>query len=372
MLYREYGQTGVEVSALGMGCMRFERPDDIEDMAQVVYHAFEKGVTYFDTAPIYCDDQSETIVGTAIAEMKKTGKPFVVSSKCMLGEPAEIRKQCERSLERLQVDALDFYHVWCLVHPDDLDKRKQLGALEEFRRLKEEGLVRHISVSTHLEHTYIADMLDEGEGLFEGMLIGLNAMNYDLRYVGVQEAARRGMGVVTMNTLGGGLLISHADHYGFIRRTPEESMVDAAIRFNLSLPEITVALVGFRNTDDVDSAVAAVERFEPLTETELAYIKKKLVEKSQSFCTQCGYCRDCPVEIPVVRFMDAYNQRMLEGPKAGLAQMRWHWWTPDVRAALEGCIRCGHCEDVCTQHLPILERFDQLIADQAQQEAENK
>ena len=46
MLYREYGQTGVEVSALGMGCMRFERPDDIEDMAQVVYHAFEKGVTY--------------------------------------------------------------------------------------------------------------------------------------------------------------------------------------------------------------------------------------------------------------------------------------------------------------------------------------
>jgi predicted aldo/keto reductase-like oxidoreductase len=364
MKYKEYGKTGVTVSALGMGGMRFEKPQEIDEMAQVLLRAFERGITYFDTAPFYCDDKSEEIYGTAIKEMKKTGRPFRVATKTMAAEPAEIRAACERSLGLLNVDAIDFYHVWCLVHPEDLGKRKAQGALDEFRKLKEEGLVRHVCVSTHLEHDRIAGMIDEGEGLFEGMLIGLNAMNFDLRYPGVKEAGRRGMGVVTMNTLGGGLLMSHADHYGFLMRDGDHSMLDAAIRFNMSLPEVSVALVGFRNVTDVDSAIDAAERFEALTAGEIETLRHQIAAAGKDFCTQCGYCRDCPAEIPVVRFMDAYNHRMLDGPEAGVNHLKWHWWTPDIRKALESCTECRHCEDVCTQHLPVLERFEQLRKDQ--------
>ena len=363
MIYRMYGQTGVEVSALGFGAMRFETPSDIDAMAEVVLHAFERGVTYLDTAPGYCDDKSETIVGAAVQEMKKTGKPFRVSTKTMAGEPKAIREMCERSLERLHVDAIDFYHVWCLVQPEDLGKRKALGALEEFRRLKEEGLIRHVSVSTHLELDKIAPMLDEGEGLFEGMLLGLSAANCDLRYPGVQEAAKRGMGVVTMNTLGGGLIPNHPDHFAYLLSEGDRSVVDAAIRFNLSLPEISVALVGFRNKADVDAAVSAVEHFEPLAAEEIAALKAKAAAVGKDFCTQCGYCRDCPVGVPVVRLMDAYNRRLMDGPKAGLDHMKWHWWTPDIAKLLEPCTECRQCEEACTQHLPILERFEQLRKD---------
>jgi predicted aldo/keto reductase-like oxidoreductase len=363
MLYKEFGRTGETVSRLGFGGMRFERPEDMDGMAAVVKHAFDRGVTYFDTAPIYCDDKSEEICGLAIREMKKTGKPFQVASKTMAATRDEVRAQCERSLIRLGVDAIDFYHVWCLVQPEDLPQRAKLGVLDAFRELKEEGLIRHISVSTHLEHDKVGTMLDQGEGLFEGMLIGLNALNYPLRYPGAKAAMDRGLGVVTMNSLGGGVMTQYADRFSTLLEEGDTGMVDAALRFNLSLPAVTVALVGFRNERDVDSAVAAVDRFRMLTMADIERIQGEMHEAHKDYCTQCGYCSDCPAGVPVVRLMDAYNKRILEGPKAAMDQMKWHWWTPDVEKVLEACVRCGQCEADCTQQLPILERFDQLKRD---------
>lgn len=363
MLYSEFGRTGETVSRLGFGAMRFERPDDRDDMAAVVMHAFNRGITYFDTAPLYCDDKSEDICGLAFKEMKKTGRPFLVSTKTMAATRDEIRAQLDRSLKRMNVDAVDFYHVWCLVQPEDLPGRKQLGVLDAFRELKEEGLVRHISVSTHLEHDKVGTMLDEGEGLFESMLIGLNAINYSLRYPGAKAAMARGLGVVTMNSLGGGILTQYADSFATLMEPGDTDMVDAALRFNLSLPAVNTALVGFRNEKDVDGAVAAVDRFRALTEQDIARIQQEMQGAHKEFCTQCGYCSGCPGEVPVVRLMDAYNRRILEGPKAAMDQMKWHWWTPDVEKLLEACTRCGQCETECTQQLPILERFERLRKD---------
>jgi predicted aldo/keto reductase-like oxidoreductase len=332
-------------------------------MAAVVMHAFNRGITYFDTAPMYCEDKSEDICGLAFREMKKTGRPFLTATKTMAATRDDIRAQLDRSLKRLNVDAIDFYHVWCLVQPEDLPGRKKLGVLDAFRELKEEGLVRHISVSTHLEHDKVGAMLEQGEGLFESMLIGLNAINYPLRYPGAKAAMERGLGVVTMNSLGGGILTQFADSFSTLMEPGDTDMVDAALRFNLSLPAVNVALVGFRNEKDVDSAVAAVDRFRALTEGDIARIQEEMHGAHKEFCTQCGYCSDCPAEVPVVRLMDAYNRRILEGPKAAMDQMKWHWWTPDVEKLLEACTRCGQCEADCTQQLPILERFDQLKKD---------
>lgn len=368
MIYRQFGNTGIEVSALGMGGMRFERPDDIDDMAEIVLRAHERGVTYFDTAPFYSNDKSEDIHGAAIKEMKKSGRPFRIATKSGSDDPQKVREMCERSLERLGVDVIDFYHVWCVVRPGDLPHRIETGAIDEFRKLKEEGLVRHVCVSTHLEHDNVAPMLDQAEGLFDGMLIGINAMNYDLRTQGAQAAAERGLGVVTMNTLGGGLITSHPEHFDFIRSEGDRSVLEAALRFNLSLPEVTVALAGFRNVEDVDTAIDCVERFRPLPAERIREVRERLIEESDDFCTQCGYCRVCPVDIPVVRLMDAYNHKLLDGEQAALDLLKYHWGVPDVREALKQCMECGKCETACTQHLPIIDRFDELMAAQERRE----
>ena len=360
MLYTQFGGTGVEVSRLGFGGMRFETPDDTDAMAEVVMHAFDRGVTYFDTAPEYCEDKSEIIVGAALREMKKTGRPFYVSTKTMAARPDDIRRQCETSLRRLGVDAIDFYHVWCLVQPGDLPSRKQQGVLDTFRSLKAEGLVRHISVSTHLEHQHIAAMLEEGEGLFETMLIGLNLQNYHLRHEGVRAAAQCGMGVVTMNTLGGGILTNHADRFRVAMSAGDTSMVDAALRFNLSVPGVTVALVGIRNKQDVDEAVAAVNAFSPLDASAIENVSARMKERYKEYCTQCGYCRECPSGIPVERLMEAYNHGLIQDMETALKHMRYHWNTPNIPEVLEPCTECRRCEEECTQQLPILERFEAL------------
>ena len=362
MIYRQFGQTGREVSALGMGCMRFENPEDIEGSAQTVLRAVERGVTYIDTAPYYCNDRSEPIVGLAVRELQRAGKSFCLASKTMESRPDDIRRQLETSLERLNVDAIDFYHVWCLVHPHQLEQRKRDGALDAFRRLKEEGLIRHVCVSTHLSHDQIGAMLDQGEGLFEGMLLGLNAVNFPLRLQGAAEAAGRGLGVVTMNTLGGGLIMEHADQFATIRRPGDTSVLQSALRFNLSLPEVTVALVGFRNVADVDSAVDALEASTLLSPEELTRMKSDFLATRDDLCTQCNYCKDCPEDIPVMRYMEAYNRYLLnpDNPADILSHLRLHWGIPDVVEGLAGCTQCRHCEKVCTQHLPILERFETL------------
>ncbi len=360
MLYTEFGRTGHRVSRLGFGGMRFEDPHDTDAMAEVVLHAFEEGINYFDTAPDYVDYQSEVIFGRAIQELKKQDKEYFVATKTTLATPDAVRRACEESLERLGVDHIDFYHVWCLVKPEDLPARKKKGVLKIFRQLKEEGLIKHISVSTHLEHGHVAPMLEQGEDLFDSMLIGLNLQNSHLRMEGVKAAAARNMGVVTMNTLGGGILTDHSERFQSVLRPGDRSIVDAALRFNLSIPEINVALVGFRNKEDIDEAVDAVKRMEVMSGEEIAEVSEIMAEAYKDMCTQCGYCRDCPEGIPVVRLMEAYNHGMLKGMEKAVSHMRYHWNSPDVRALLADCTECRLCEELCTQHLPILDRFEEL------------
>ena len=111
MEYRTYGTTGEKVSVLGFGGMRFEDPYNLEKSACAVLRAFEKGVTYFDTAPGYCRDQSEKIIGHAVKEMKKTGKTFYVSTKSSKADGNELRRDLEQSLKRLNVDVIEFHFL---------------------------------------------------------------------------------------------------------------------------------------------------------------------------------------------------------------------------------------------------------------------
>ena len=69
MLYKQYGNTGKELSAIGFGGMRFTNPRDIEESAEIVLHAYLPGVNYFDTSPHYSEDKSEDIIGAAIRQM---------------------------------------------------------------------------------------------------------------------------------------------------------------------------------------------------------------------------------------------------------------------------------------------------------------
>ena len=362
MLTKEYGQTGKRISVVGFGGMRFSNPADIDTNAQIVLHAYRKGINYFDTAPEYCKDHSEDIIGAAIKQMDR--RKFHVSTKCMAADGGELRKTLERSLKRLNVQCIDFFHIWCIVHMDQWQERKKGGAVAAALKAKEEGLIRHLAVSSHLSGPDLTKLL--AEGVFEGVTLGYCVLNFPYRQKAVDAAGKRHLGVVTMNPLAGGILPRHAKRFDFIRSEKDHSVVEAAIRFNVSQPAVTSALVGFKTRQHIDEAVAAVEDFKPYPLARSRAMRKKIVSAFNDFCTGCGYCLPCPAGVDVPRMMDTYNFRLLGNDDKELAQrLAWHW---DLKAdhAL-ACTLCGACEERCTQHLPIRQRLKEIqaLADKA-------
>jgi predicted aldo/keto reductase-like oxidoreductase len=355
MLYRPYGQTGLSVSAIGFGGMRFPDQNDVEACAALVKAAYDVGINYFDTSIGY--GKSEELFGAAFKDMLKTRgeKPFYVSTKSSAGEPDAIRRDLETSLGRMGLDAVDFYHVWCVITPDEYGKRKAAGALEAFARLKQEGLVGHVCLSTHMAGADIGPVLEDFP--FEGVLLGYSAMNFPYREEGIAAAARLKRGVVVMNPLGGGIIPQHADRFGFVRTRPDETVVEGALRFLLDDVRITVALVGFSTTDQIREAVSAVDGYRPIAAAERQRIRAGLRQAFNEMCTGCGYCDHCPEGIPVPRYMDAYNQYLLSGDPGTIPQrLDFHW---DIdKDDLQRCTLCGRCEEACTQKLPIRERLE--------------
>jgi predicted aldo/keto reductase-like oxidoreductase len=358
MEYAEYGKTGLKISRLAFGAMRFPEPQNIPKMAEAVLAAYEAGINYFDTAPGYCADMSEKIVGHAVKQMKRGDKKFYISTKTGKQDAQGVRADLAKSLERLNVDCIDFYHCWYILSLDGWEKRKAGGAVDAILRAREEGLVKHVAFTTHLPGDEMKKIIDEN--IFEGVTLGYNAVNFPYREEGVKAAGRAGLGVVVMNPLGGGTIPENPAAFHFIRNYPGQPMVEAALHFLWAHEEITAALVGFRSPADVRGAVDAWKNFVPgKHDIDLNKLKSHIENSFDKLCTSCRYCRDCPQGIEIYKFIEAYNHLLLKGGES-LHERLGDYYGIHGLDQLELCTACAECEDACPQHLPILERFEEL------------
>ncbi len=358
MLYKSYGKTGKKISAISFGGMRFPDDEDHQANAKLVHYAHSKGINYFDTAPGYCGDNSELIMGEAFKDMDRD--TFYVSTKSNKPDGGELRANLETSLERMGVEKIDFFHIWYVLSLEAWKERIEGGAVAAAVKAKEEGLIEHLVVSSHMLSEELKVMLADGP--FEGVTLGYCAINFPFRDEAVKAAGDMGIGVVTMNPLGGGTIPIHAEHFDFIRGPKDATVVEAALRFNVSNPAITSALVGFSNEQQVDEAIAAIEDFQPYDQAHIDSMRKKILDSFDGLCTGCSYCLPCPEGVEIPKMMDAYNSRVLvdDKPRRILNRLKWHWSMPSDNAGL--CSQCGACEARCTQHLPIIKRLEEIAA----------
>lgn len=356
MIRRPFGQTGTEISVIGFGGMRFAEPDDLDKSAALVHYAWRRGINYFDTAPLYCNSRSESIFGLALKSLPRDS--FNLGTKCSRASGSELRRSLEQSLKLLQLDRIDFFYIWYLLDRDDWRRRLAGGAVEAALKARDEGLIQHLVCSSHMSGNELSEVL--ASNYFDGLLLGYNAINFPYRQAAVEQAGRQGLGVMTMNPLGGGLIPRNPQHFAFLRNRPDDSLVKAALRFNLSHPAVTSALVGFASADEIDEAVAAVADFQPWSPEERRHLERQLHEAFDGLCTSCGYCLPCPSAIPVPKFLDAYNQLILSDGDNRILDDRFRLhWNIDRRTAA-ACTCCGLCESRCTQHLPIIQRLKEL------------
>ena len=154
MQKRKLGKSGLEVSALGLGCMglsfAYGAPVDKKDGIALIRAAVDKGVTFFDTAEVYGPFTNEELVGEALAPFRdkvviatKFGFKFENGKQVGLdGRPAHIREVAEASLKRLKIDVIDLFYQHRV---DDTVPIEDVAAA--VKDLIKEGKVKHFGLS---------------------------------------------------------------------------------------------------------------------------------------------------------------------------------------------------------------------------------
>ncbi len=374
MRYSEFGKTGKMVSAIGFGGMRFDLSKSPEANAALLKYAFDKGINYFDTAPGYCADKSEEIFGIGFKKLPRD--QYFVATKLMplhVTNELEAYEKIRKSISRMGIGYIDFFHVWCLRRMEHFEQAINGGLYNALLKCQAEGVVKHIVFSSHQNGAEIRKIIETGR--FEGVLLGANILNFPYRWDGVLAARAHGLGVVAMNPLAGGLIPNNEDKLQFLA-SPGETPTEAALRFLAANPNISVALNGFTTAEHIDTACRVADA-EPMTEQDIARIKAHISKNMTSICTACGYCEECPENIPIPAYMQIYNDKAVFGKQDDelVNSMKFHheWGllaAPRGRAA--DCIACGRCEASCTQHLNITARLKEIAEWEAKSQELNK
>ncbi len=369
MQYKVYGKTGDKVSRLGFGAMRLPMVEGHVDMdlsVSIMRRAFDLGVNYVDSAVGYCNSESQIAVGKAIKGRRD--KLFVSTKNHYKGESGdEWQKFLDQSLERIDVDYIDFYHSHGLAWDQYQNMLGNGGPMERFRKAKEEGLIRHMCYSCHDSPENMKKLIDTGE--FDGMLLQYNLLDRRNEEA-IAYAHEKGMGIAIMGPVGGGRLVAPSDQIqnmvGGSKSTPE-----AALRFVLSNPNVTLALSGMNSMAMVEENVATASREEPLTAEERQGILDALEEikrLSDLYCTGCGYCMPCPNDVDIPRNFQLMNYFRVFGLKdyarreyKGLEKRRKRDGTV-IEAWAAACVECGECEPKCPQKIPVREQLKETHA----------
>lgn len=362
MLYREFGKTGCRVSLLGFGGMRFEDINDENRCVNLILNAYQAGINYFDTAPIYCESKSEEVFGKAFAQMsaQKKETPFYISTKSSAATADGVYKDFDRSLKRMNVDYVDFFHVWWVVRPEAYFDRKAQGALDAFSRLKEEGRIGSIVLSSHMSGQESEAVLNDYP--FDGILLGYSALNAAYREKAIGLAADAGRGVVIMNPLAGGMIPQFAEKFNFLTQD-DETVVEGALRFLFDDTRVSVVLVGYGNQKELDEALSAVNGYNARNSALREKILAGELKAFDQLCTGCGYCDSCPEGIPLPRMMQSLDARLFSDDpmKVSNTLQFGHGLSPQrVKEFVSKCVDCGHCEPLCTQKLPIVSRLTEI------------
>jgi len=359
MKYVDFGQTGKKVSVVGFGGMRF--PADDKECIKMLHRAVELGINYFDTAPMYCEDRSESIFGQGLKEFKDR---IYISTKSSIGSDPkadDVVKRIEGQLKSLGVDRITFYHMWCVMDMDQFNKIIAPGGpYEGVVKAKKEGLIEHIMFSMHANGEEVEKMVQTE--MFEGITLGYNVLNHSTRYQGIKAAHDAGLGVAVMNPMGGGLIAKAQEKFSYLNEGNNDTPTRAAIRFLLHHPEINVVLCGMGSLNDIEENVAVAESVITKNSETAEKLRDTIKAQGDNYCTMCKYCMPCPNGIKIPYYMFAVDRHHLndpDGAKNWLKFMEDHGALGEAKPSL--CDECGECVDKCTQKLPIIDRMKEAV-----------
>ena len=363
------------IPKLGFGFMRLPLLDpqdmksiDIEQVKQMVDTFMDAGNTYFDTAFVYHEGESEVALRKALVE-RYPRESYTIATKCLAWAAAseeEAKSNLATSLERLGVDYVDFY----LLHNVGGNRTARFddfGMWEFALQKKKEGLIKHVGFSIHDGADTLEQILKDHPEM-EFVQLQVNYLDWDDPVVEAKRcmeiAAKYDVPVVIMEPARGGRLVELPDRAAEILKSvdPDASIASWAYRFCYNLPNVITVLSGMSTIDQVKENVADYAANRPFDARESQALDDAIAAlKSVPLvpCTNCGYCvKDCPAGVKIPEIMGLLNlEKMVEDHEFVKGLYSWQ----AAAGPASRCTQCGACEDMCPQSIGIIEQLENAV-----------
>ena len=334
---KRLGKTDLMVTEIGFGGIPIQRISETEAI-NVVRRCYELGINYYDTARGYTT--SEERIGKALADVRDH---ILIATKSPAKTAKDLRDNLATSLKNLRTDYLDLYQLHNVTDTGWKTIQEPGGALEELIKIKEEGVTRHIGVTSH-SPTFLNRIISEGSP-FETIMVGYNYIALEPGKELLPTCKKMDVGTIIMKPFGGGAFTN----------------ASTALKFILADKNCDCVIPGMQSISEVEQNVAVCGGDLTLSKDELDSIDVDRAALGDEFCAACDYCQPCPAGIPI--------SFVLRTEMSTLRRMGWTEGvikqTKEVAPKVAACLDCGACEVRCPYQLPIRkllpEKMDALL-----------